>query len=86
MINSKLVVSRVEKFTQTNTIFQKTIDMRDTTGPSGFDTLLAKYVPHIFEKIFLSLDYESFKKCLEVNSAWKGLLSAESIKVKAKLA
>ena len=74
-----------KKFTDTNIPKITIMDMRDTTEPSGFDKLLSKNVPHIFEKIFLSLDYESFKRCLEVNSAWKGLLSSGSIKVKAKL-
>ena len=51
---------------------------------TGFDTLFAKNVPHILEKIFLSLDYQSFKRCQEVNNAWKQSLTSETIKNKAK--
>ena len=35
-------------------------------------------MPHILEKIFLSLDYESYKQCLEVSTTWKTLLTSES--------
>ena len=41
-------------------------------------------MPHILGKIFFSLDYESFKNCLEVNTAWKELLTAESYQKKGK--
>ena len=51
---------------------------------SAFDKLFAKNVPHILEKIFLSLDYESFKSCMEVSTAWNGFLKSESFKKKAK--
>ena len=43
-----------------------------------FDKLFTKAVPHILEKIFFSLDYESFKKCLEVSGSWNDLLTSES--------
>ena len=43
-----------------------------------FDTLVSTSVPHILEKIFCSLDYESFKKCYSLNTAWNGLLSSDS--------
>ena len=52
--------------------------------PCVFDTLSGKHVPHILDKIFLSLDYESFKTCTEVNSVWKRLLTSESFQKKAK--
>ena len=55
------------------------------TDPNGFDTLMTKNVPHILEKIFLSLDYESFKACGKVNNKWKGLLTSESFKTRAEL-
>lgn len=45
-------------------------------SPNGFDKLLAKNVPHILEKIFLSLDIESFKNCMEVCQAWRSLLAS----------
>lgn len=51
----------------------------------AFDTLFARNVPHILEKIFLSLDYKSFKKCLEVSRAWNRLLTSDSFQAKAKL-
>ena len=44
----------------------------------AFDTLFAKNVPHILEKIFLSLDHKSFRQCREVCQTWKKLLSTES--------
>ena len=52
--------------------------------PCGFDTLFGTHVPHILEKIFLSLDYESFKICMEVNSTWKRQLTSESFQKKGK--
>ena len=61
------------------------MDTEETEAPCAFDTLLAKNVPHILESIFLSLDYKSFKDCLEVNKTWNGLLTSESFQVKAKL-
>ena len=47
-------------------------------GSCAFNKLFAKNVPHILENIFLSLDYESYKVCLEVNDTWEKLLSSES--------
>ena len=52
---------------------------------SGFDKLLSKNVPDIHEKIFFSLDYESFKKCFEVSTTWRGLLTSEPFLKKARL-
>ena len=52
--------------------------------PCGFDILFGTHVPHILEKIFLYLDYESFKTCTEVNSVWKRQLTSESFQEKAK--
>ena len=49
-----------------------------------FDKLFTKSVPHILEKIFLSLDYETFKKCREVSNAWNEQLTSESYQQKAK--
>ena len=45
------------------------------SGPCGFDQLLTKNVPHILEKIFLSLDIESIKNCMRVCQAWNNVLS-----------
>ena len=42
-----------------------------------FDRLFSKNVPHILEDIFFSLDYDSFKNCLEVSKSWNNLLTSE---------
>ena len=48
-----------------------------------FNLLITKSVPHILEKIFFSLDYESFNKCSEISTALSQLLSSErSLKLK----
>ena len=44
----------------------------------------SKSVPHILEKIFLFLDYESYKKCIIVNKAWNKLIMSKSMQRKAK--
>ena len=54
------------------------------SNPTGFDKLLNKNVPHILEKIFLSLDYDSFMKCHKVCNAWSELLGTESFKKRSK--
>ena len=51
-----------------------------------FDALFTKARPQILEKICLSLNYESFKICQEVNRAWKGILTSQTFKKKAKSA
>ena len=51
---------------------------------ADFDTLFSINVPHILEKIFFSLDYESFKACLQVNSEWTKLLMSERYKTSWK--
>ena len=53
-------------------------------GSCAFDKLFTKSIPHILERIFLSLDYESFKNCLEVSKTWCELLKSESCHTKAK--
>ena len=50
----------------------------------AFDKLLEKNVPHILEKIFFSLDYNSFKASQEVCTAWRELLSSHSYEQKAR--
>ena len=50
----------------------------------NFDNILTKSSPHILEKICLLMDYKSFKNCLKVNKAWKGVLTSKVIKKKAK--
>ena len=51
--------------------------------PCDFDILLARNVPRILEKIFLSLDFPSFKACRDVSRTWRELLAAKSFKKKA---
>ena len=51
---------------------------------SGFETLYSKNVPHILEKIFLFLDYESYKVCLDVSVVWQNLLVSKTFQMKAK--
>ena len=57
----------------------------EASAPCAFDKLLAKRVPHIVEKIFLSLDFVSFKVSSEVSKTWNQLLRSELIQKKAKL-
>ena len=53
--------------------------------PCAFDKLLEKNVPHIVEKIFLPLDFQSFMMCLEVSNTWRELLKTEWLRRKVKL-
>ena len=53
----------------------------ETMGHCAFNILFTKSVPHILEKIFLSLDYESFKNCMEVSKTWRSLLASERIQL-----
>ena len=50
----------------------------------NFDILFENYVPHILEKIFLSLDYQSYVRCMTVSSTWKNLLTSESYQRRAR--
>ena len=52
--------------------------------PCGFDSLFSKNVPHILEKIFFSVDYQSYKNCFEVNKIWHDLLTSESYQRKGR--
>ena len=49
-----------------------------------FDILFTKNVPHILEKIFLSLDYRSFKACHKVDNRWSEVLKSELLQGKIK--
>ena len=60
------------------------MDANQFDGPCYFNILFFKKVPHIAERIFFYLDYESFKACLEVNNTWKELLTSERYKTKGK--
>ena len=48
-----------------------------TMAHSAFDMLLSKSVPHILEKIFFSLDLESFISCGDVSKSWRSLLTSD---------
>ena len=52
--------------------------------PCDFSGLLEMNLPHIVERIFLSLDHESFVSCCEVSRIWNSILTAEPINKKAK--
>ena len=58
------------------------------TEMGGHDTetlgIFTINVPHILDKIFFYLDYESYKKCYKVNSTWYELLTSDSYQKKAK--
>ena len=49
-----------------------------------FDRLFTQTVPHILEKIFLSLDFKSYMNCLETSRSWNDLLRSESFQTKGK--
>ena len=51
---------------------------------NGFDRLFEHSVPHILERIFFFLDYESFKECHNVCMVWKRLLSSQTYCRRAK--
>ena len=49
-----------------------------------FDRLFTKSIPHILEKIFFSLDFDSFVACRSVCRSWNGLHSSEMYQRKAE--
>ena len=49
---------------------------------NGFDLLLKRNVQHIWEKIFLNLDYQTLRNCARVSKAWKEILEEESLRLK----
>ena len=55
----------------------KLVCTRETMDPRPFNIFIKTNVPHIFEKIFFSLDYESLKSCLEVSKFWHDLMTSE---------
>ena len=67
--------------TETSTeITNPIVDIATASSGSGkndgnaFDLLLQRNVPHIWEKIFLSLDYASFRNCLRLSHKFKNVL------------
>ena len=55
------------------------MDKNVATDGCAFDKLLRRNVPHIIEKIFLSLDYKTIKACFEVSNTWSHILKSESL-------
>ena len=45
---------------------------------SEFNRLFTRNVPHILERIFLSLDSYSLSRCRDVCRAWNELMKSES--------
>ena len=54
------------------------------TRLGGFETLFNKSVPHILEKIFFTLDYDSFLACRKVCKTLNDLLSSEPYQRRSK--
>ena len=50
----------------------------------GFAHMFSINVPHILENIFFCLDYDSFKKCMQVSKSWNELISSDLYLKKAK--
>ena len=50
--------------------------MANYGSPQGIHIIFAKNVPHILERIFFSLDQESFDTCREVSPSWDLLLAS----------
>ena len=61
------------------------MEASDGLSVCAFNKLFATNVPHILEKIFFSLDYESYKKCFEVCTKWHEFLTTKSFQTKGKL-
>ena len=49
-----------------------------------FNLLHTQNVPHIIEKIFLSLEYQSYKTCHSVSHSWRELLTSQTFQKKAR--
>ena len=51
---------------------EETYEITHTLGTFGAQS--KRYVPHILEKIFFSMDYTSLKTCMNVSKTWRKLL------------
>ena len=58
------------------------MDGEKTVGQCAIKMLFTINVPHVLEKIFFSLDYDSFQSCLRVNNTWKEMLLSEAFQKK----
>ena len=56
----------------------------EQNAPVQFFSWFSTSFPHILQKIFFSLDYQSYKTCLEVSNEWKSVLTSETYKTKVK--
>ena len=55
-----------------------------TSEKSAFNLLFDKNVVHILERIFLPLDYKTFKNCLQVCNQWNRSLSTDHFNLRAQ--
>ena len=53
------------------------INNSESMDPMAFDLLFKQSVPHILEKIFFSLDFESFLNSMDVSRSWRKILTSE---------
>lgn len=60
------------------------MDTGKTADYGIFGLLVTKNVPHVLEKIFFYLDYESYKTCLDVSNTWYKLLTSKTFQTKGK--
>ena len=49
---------------------------------SAINILFTRSVPHILEKIFFSLDYESYKTCSEVSKNWQEVIESKPYQIR----
>ena len=56
----------------------------EQSEPVQFFSWFSTSFPHILQKIFFSLDYQSYKTSLEVSNEWKSVLTSETWKTKVK--
>ena len=61
-----------------------TIAILKAMADCEFDRLFTRSVPHILERIFFSLDHDSFEACQKVCKAWNELHSSEPYLQKAE--
>ena len=60
------------------------MDILNVENVSSFEVFFSNNLLHILEKIFFSLDYQSFKTCLGVSKVWLSLLTTDSFLEKGK--
>ena len=60
------------------------MDILNVENVSSFEVFFSNNLLHILEKIFFSLDYQSFKTCLGVSKVWLSLLTSDSFLEKGK--